>query len=369
MRKVWKSITLVISVALVLALVAVLTPMGENVHADNVTSPWFLPEGEGPAAAAQVSVCNNTNDGGVMDTGPGYVLIDVDCWHNGPNPGCWICDELADYSITKYGGYSGSCWLSPCPFADPVPKGNIVTNIDAKINGKGSTAYGGNGLARLYINGMLVGTGLLKIDLSCGPCDPLVLTSQIYPAGFPGYVYGGTNQLGLSIEGYSAISDVHLRLYYHRATLPPSSLGKPGVSPSTPGGWARPLKPANMSTQVLSINPQQTYANQPVTITTNVVNTGDEGGNYNVALKINGQVEETRMVSVGPLGTQPVKFTVSKAEPGTYTVAIDRHQSNFTVLGTSSTGGGSNVAVPIIAVSLLVIIGAVLVMMVRRSPA
>ncbi|UCH50774.1 MAG: right-handed parallel beta-helix repeat-containing protein, partial [Chloroflexota bacterium] len=71
----------------------------------------------------------------------------------------------------------------------------------------------------------------------------------------------------------------------------------PGVSPTMPG-WQRQLKPANLSTQILSVNPQQTFAGQPVTITTNVVNIGDEAGNLNIALKINGQVQETRMVSV-----------------------------------------------------------------------
>jgi hypothetical protein len=105
---------------------------------------------------------------------------------------------------------------------------------------------------------------------------------------------------------------------------------------SPPMPTPRPLKPAQMSVQYLSVSPQQTTAGQPVTITTNVVNTGYEAGNYNVTLKINGQVEQSRMVSVGPQGTQPVKFTITKTQPGTYTVSIDAQKRSFTVTGAGS---------------------------------
>ena len=118
------------------------------------------------------------------------------------------------------------------------------------------------------------------------------------------------------------------------ATLAPAQAGAQRASPAPP----RSLNPPQMSLQYLSISSQQASAGQPVTISTNVVNTGDESGNYNVELKINGQVEETRMVSVGPQGTQPVKFTITKDQPGTYTVNIGYQKTSFIVTG----AGGSN---------------------------
>jgi hypothetical protein len=143
-----------------------------------------------------------------------------------------------------------------------------------------------------------------------------------------------------------------------------------GVSPTTSTG-SRSLNPPQMSAQYVSVNPQQTYANQPVTITTNVVNTGDEAGNLNIALKINGQVEQTRMVSVGPQGTQPVKFTVTKAQPGTYTVDIAGQKGSFTVLGAgSSTGSHQNGGlIVLIVMALLILATAVVLMMTFRRPA
>ena len=149
-----------------------------------------------------------------------------------------------------------------------------------------------------------------------------------------------------------------------RATVPSPAAHR--VSPTPP----RPLNPAQLSVQYLSINPQQPSANQPVTITTNVVNTGDEAGNLNVALKINGQVEQTKMVSVGPHGTQPVKFTVTKAQPGTYTVDIPGQRGSFTINGAGGTTGkpvnGGLIAILIVGI-LVIVVSVLLILDLRRS--
>ncbi len=128
---------------------------------------------------------------------------------------------------------------------------------------------------------------------------------------------------------------------------------------------------AAMSVQYLSVNPQQIAASQPVTILTNVANTGDQAGNYPISLKINGQVEETRMVSVGPRTAQPVKFTVTKAEPGTYTVDIAGQKSSFTVTdGKSTSSTSSNGAViALLILGAMVIITVVALLVARRRPA
>jgi YVTN family beta-propeller protein len=131
---------------------------------------------------------------------------------------------------------------------------------------------------------------------------------------------------------------------------------------SQTGSRASPTPPrqpnsSNMGTFGLNIGPQAAAPNQPVTIATNVVNTGDEAGNLNVALKINGQLEQSRMVSVGPQGTQPVKFTVSKSQPGTYNVDIGGQKGSFTVLG-----HGGTARAPLNTGMIAVVIMAVLVL-------
>jgi hypothetical protein len=144
-----------------------------------------------------------------------------------------------------------------------------------------------------------------------------------------------------------------------------SSPAGPRSSPTTP----RPLNPPQMSLQYLSINPQQTSANQPITIITNVVNTGDEAGNINVTLKINGQLEQSRMVSVGPQGTQPVKFTVTRAQPGTYNVDILGKSGSFTILGAGTSGTTGSKTGGMIALALIgiLIVASLVVLLLRRT--
>jgi uncharacterized repeat protein (TIGR01451 family) len=144
------------------------------------------------------------------------------------------------------------------------------------------------------------------------------------------------------------------------AAAPP----KPRASATPP----KPLNPPQMSLQYLSVTPQQTSAGQPVTILTNVVNTGNEAGNYNVALKINGQVEQSRMVSVGPQGTQPVKFTIAKAQPGTYTVNIGDQKSSFIVTGTGSrpSAGIGEGLLLVAAMAVIAILVVLLIIVARR---
>jgi len=150
------------------------------------------------------------------------------------------------------------------------------------------------------------------------------------------------------------------------AVFAPVAPAGSGVSPTTP----HPLNPPQMSLQYLSITPQQTGAGQPVTITTNVVNTGDEAGNLNVALKINGQLEQSRMVSVGPHGTQPVKFTVTKAQPGTYKVDILDKSGSFTILGAGGTTGTpvNSGLIALLIIGVLVL-ATIVVLLLSRHPA
>jgi hypothetical protein len=101
-----------------------------------------------------------------------------------------------------------------------------------------------------------------------------------------------------------------------------------------------------------------------------VVNTGDVAGNYNIALKINGQVEESRMVSVGPMASQPVKFTVTRDQPGTYTVDIVDKSSSFTIIGDNAAGGATgqnSTGLIILALIGVLIVASVVIVLLRRA--
>lgn len=103
--------------------------------------------------------------------------------------------------------------------------------------------------------------------------------------------------------------------------------------------------------QYLTINPRQAHINQPVTITTNVVNLSAYPNNYKVVLLINGEIEQERMVSVGPWASQLVKFTVTKSIPGSYTVNLGSQRGSFTILDTEA-----NARAPIIDDTTIILI-------------
>ena len=125
-----------------------------------------------------------------------------------------------------------------------------------------------------------------------------------------------------------------------------------------------------LATQYISINPLQAYAGQPVTVSTNVVNTGGDTGNYNVVLMINGQVEQERTVSVGPGASYPVKFTIIKSQPGTYSAKIDSQQSNFTILSAGRTTGknASGGLIALIIMGALILVTTLTLILTYRRP-
>jgi len=142
------------------------------------------------------------------------------------------------------------------------------------------------------------------------------------------------------------------------------------MTSSNPRSSPTPTRPTSsaISLQYINVHPNQAHAGQPVTILTNVVNTGDEAGSYNVVLKINGHVEKSRMVSVGPQGTQPVEFTVTMSQPGTYTVDIGSQRGNFVVTDGGTTPGVSTATGPLTAAvaAVIVILAGLLIIVARK---
>jgi hypothetical protein len=126
--------------------------------------------------------------------------------------------------------------------------------------------------------------------------------------------------------------------------------------------------PPDFKAKYIAVNPKAAQANQPITITTNVVNEGDISGRHVVALTINGKVEQTQTVSVGPGATRQVSFTVSKAEPGSYQVSIGNQRSTFLVAGSQKAQRSQNTSgfVMGLATLVLVILSGLFIITLRR---
>jgi len=94
---------------------------------------------------------------------------------------------------------------------------------------------------------------------------------------------------------------------------------------------AIPPTPAKFSVTSLDLNSAQVEPGQEVLVTVNVTNIGGCEGSYALNLTINGAVEQTKTVTLAPLASDTVTFTVTKEEPGSYTISVDGLTKEFSV--------------------------------------
>jgi len=80
------------------------------------------------------------------------------------------------------------------------------------------------------------------------------------------------------------------------------------------------------------ITPARPQVGDSVTISADVINTGEVSGNYTVALKLNGADEETKTVELDANTTVPIAFDVTKDQAGNYSVSLGNLTGNFTLL-------------------------------------
>ena len=92
-------------------------------------------------------------------------------------------------------------------------------------------------------------------------------------------------------------------------------------SPSTPPSI--PSSPAKFQVTSIDIAPIVVSLGEKIAVTANVGNIGGTRGSYSLTLKVNGAIQETRDLTVGPGSTQTTVFNVVKDVPGLYTVEIE----------------------------------------------
>jgi hypothetical protein len=92
------------------------------------------------------------------------------------------------------------------------------------------------------------------------------------------------------------------------------------------------FKPAAFTLSSLVVSPVQVATGEKVGINLSVANTGGTEGSYTVVLNINGVKEAEKSVTVAAGSSQTVTFSVTKAEAGSYSVAVDGLSGSFIVL-------------------------------------
>ena len=96
-------------------------------------------------------------------------------------------------------------------------------------------------------------------------------------------------------------------------------------------------KPAEFTLSNLTINPLETFVGQPVTISANVTNVGQEEGNCSANLEINDVLKETKVIPLLGGESEIVEFTDTENNEGNYSVKIGDLNGTFTVIALPST--------------------------------
>jgi hypothetical protein len=94
----------------------------------------------------------------------------------------------------------------------------------------------------------------------------------------------------------------------------------------------QPVRLPNLSVQSVALSATSVMPGEPVTVTATVANRGTVNGAMKLYLTVNGEEEAVEGVVVNSGATAPVSFTVSRNEPGAYSVyAGGTYAGEFTV--------------------------------------
>jgi hypothetical protein len=101
--------------------------------------------------------------------------------------------------------------------------------------------------------------------------------------------------------------------YYYFQSLPP------------------PPKKAEFQVNNLIVEPPEAGVGQPITISINVTNVGEQTGNYSATLAINDVVKETKTVQLLGNESKTVEFIVTESSEGSHSVKIGGLNGTFTI--------------------------------------
>jgi len=87
----------------------------------------------------------------------------------------------------------------------------------------------------------------------------------------------------------------------------------------------------------LQVTPNEVKPGEEVTVSVLVTNAGREAGSYDVVLKINGSIEDTKTVMLSGGESTEVKFKISSEKAGTYNVEVAGLKGEFKVKEAPST--------------------------------
>jgi hypothetical protein len=119
-------------------------------------------------------------------------------------------------------------------------------------------------------------------------------------------------------------------------------------------------KPAAFEVSDLAIVPNQAQLNQEITVRVKVVNTGEQTGDYNIEVRVDGKAISAKRVTVAGRASRILNLTTTGYSAGKHQVEVSGLKSEFEVIGTSPSADnhwwffGSIAAIMLIALGLII---------------
>jgi hypothetical protein len=112
-------------------------------------------------------------------------------------------------------------------------------------------------------------------------------------------------------------------------TTRPHGSSMPGLTAALPQS---PVILPTVSVRSASLSATKVGPGTAITVTADVVNTSTVNGSSSIKVYVNGELENSRGITVNSGSSMPITFTVSRNEPGTYSVYVGGKQAgSFTV--------------------------------------
>jgi len=321
-------------------------------------------------AWVDISSCNKVvgnTEGGIYIDGEDLYFVGINSNNIYGNSNWGLLNEsgeVIDATYNWWGDVTG-----PSHSTNPAGKGDAISNNVAYAPWL-KTACEVSGIRATFTASVRSGTQDLTVrftDLSTSDCK---ITAWLWDFGDgttstaqnPSHTYRRSGVFTVSLTVWDECGFSHSVTMKHYITVT-----KP-TRDDTP-------EPAKLGVSYLHIDPLQVLPGQEVTVSANVCNRGEERGARTVSFMVNGEAVESQSVSVSGGACQQVTFTVARAVPGVYQVAIDGMTGQFSVLAPRTvtqnvpsqqqTGLGTAGIIAIIAVMLVLI--AALIVVFRRT--
>ena len=201
--------------------------------------------------------------------------------------------------------------------------------------------------------------------------DMRAVTSATYPAGaYTLVIVAGTGAASPTIPDGDDDAGTDGSQGGAADNTAPPTVAAETVSPSeSPEPPAAP--DGDTEGNYLRVAPTQALPDQMVTVSANLCFGDEDGGSRSILLTVNGVAEQTKSIEVPAGSCRQVTFTISRATPGTYEVAIDDMTGQFSVLDTETVantvpslqpaGLGTTGMIAVIAIILVLILAIIVV--------